>query len=532
MSHWQKPAFFTPANPFFHWLILLNVLVTTFMSLLSAGVTIIANSSIQGELALSNPEAAWVTIFYMLGVNTMVPAATWFADRYGYKLVYAIGVLIFTLGSGFAGFAYNFPFLGFSRFIEGIGAGLIFPVGLAMIARNIPKEKLALALNLYIAIGFGAGFGLGIPLSGYLAVFHSWRVVFYLILPIGLIATIDCWLFHEETPKVENGHFDLWGFASFATFIATLLIALSFGALPSTDGGWTSPLILFCFATAALAFICTILIEKSHPNPIIPLQLFKNPIFVVSATALFLLGMALFASISSSVDFMLNALKYDKYITGLIGAVYGISMAGASVLANILIKKIPVPLLLLFGLFLLVASYFINNEITMQSYPGQLIMILFLRGMGVGLSLGPTTGLAMHGVAKELAGKAATLLTFFRQVGGTYGGTVITIIVIKRQIFHIARFSETVNQHIPGYRETWAKLATKFFTQVSDKGILAGKQAELSIAQTIATQAYVQSINDAMIVFGCVTLITALILLFLIAKKMWENRKAATLQGP
>ncbi|HEY4255206.1 MAG TPA: MFS transporter [Chlamydiales bacterium] len=511
------------------WFIVANVLLATFMALSSATVTIVGNANIQGELALSSPKAQWIQIFYLLAVNSVVPAANWFAERFGYKRMYGLGVLVFALGSGAAALATNFWVLGIVRFIEGIGAGIIFPVGLAMIFRNVPKEKLSLALNLYIAVSFGGGLGLGMPLSGYFAQFLSWRWPLFLMLPLGLLAAVDCFFRHEETPRQEKGPFDLWGYLSFVTFIASLLVALSFGALPSTDEGWTSPFILGLFALAGAALIITVLIEKSHPFPLLPLQLFKDPIFVVSSAALFLLGMALFTSLSASSLFLIEALKYEKFVTGLICSMYGLAMAGASVLASQLIRKIPVPILLLGGLSILVVSYFLNNQITLQSGPGQVLMILFLRGLGVGLSLGPITGLAMHVVPKELGSEGATLLTFFRQVGVTYGGTVLGILTIKRAIFHAARFSEQTSTQIPGYRVVWRKMFGQFFSNLSDKGYLAARQAKFKIVENVETQAFIQGQNDALFVFGWVTLGVAVLMAGLIVHRVMRARKARSL---
>ena len=519
MKQWTRPAFTNPDSPIFHWLILCNVIITTFMSIMSAGITIIADTTIQGELALSTPQASWVTTFYLLGLNSVVPAASWLGERFGYRKIYALGTLVFTVGSGFAGLAPNFTVLGICRLIEGMGSGLIFPTGLAMIARSTPKEKLSKALNLYIAVGFGGGLGLGIALSGYFSQFLSWRDLFLAFIPLGTLATIDCWLFHEDTPQTNKGAFDLWGYLSLITFVASLIVALSFGPLRSTDEGWTSPLILFCFGAAFLALISTLLIESKHPNPVIPLSLFKNSIFSLCILAMLLLGMAFFSSVSSSVSLMLNALRFERYITGSIAAIYGISVGLASVLASKLTKFVHPTILTFSGLSILIGSYFLNNIITLQSYPLQILEILCIRGLGLGLSMGPTTALAMSTVPKSLAGAASTLVTFTRQVGGTYGGAILGILVIKRQIFHAARFSEPVNQQIPGYAATFDRLSTKFFASVSNESFFAERQAKLEIVKTIETQAYIQAINDAMMVYGYITLSVAIILLIMIILK-------------
>lgn len=529
MTAWQRPAFTKPDSPIFPWLILLNVIVTTFMAIMSTTITLIADETIQGELGLSSPEASWVITFYLLGLNSTVPSASWMSERFGFRKMYAFGVLVFTIGSGFAGLAPNFWTLGACRFVEGIGAGYIFPIGLAMITRNIPKKRLSLALNLYIAISFGGGSGLGMILAGYFSQFASWRELFLLFLPFGGLATLDCWLFHEDTPQTNKGPFDFWGFITFTLFIALLLVALSFGPLRSTAEGWRDPLIVSCFVIAGMSLLLSLWIESRHPNPVIPLNLFKNPLFVLCLLSMLQLGMAFFSSVSSFVSFMLNALRYERFIVGWIASAYGIAMGLSSVLASRITKWIHPTVLTFVGLSALIISYFLNNQITLQSYPLQILGILALRGFGVGLSLGPITALAMATVSKSLAGPASTLLTFTRQVGSTYGGTVLAIMMIKRKIYHVARFAEPVSQQIPGYQFTFNRLSTQFFSSVSDKSFLASRQAELEIVQNIETQAFIQAINDGMMVFGYITIAIAIalaIFVFVERKLFFGHKKS------
>lgn len=512
------------------WLLISNVLLATWMIFLSVTATLIGDSSIQGELALSAPKAQWVTTFYLLGISSVVPATTWLSQRFGQKSVYLSGLCLFTISSAMTALADNFAMIGLARFFEGSGAGLIFPVGLSMIVGHLPKEKLSLGLNLYIAIGFGAGLGLGLPLSGYLSQFHSWRDIFLLMVPLGVVAITECWINHEPTPPKSVEPFDVGGYGAFITFIASLLVALSFGALPSTNGGWTAPFILAMFALAAVSLIATVLIERRKAKPAIAIGLFRDPVFSLSIAAMVLLGMALFSSLTSATDFMFRAHKYEKFIVGLISSTYGITMAVASVLTTQLIKKVPAPFLILSGLAILITSYFLNDQITLQSPPPQVMWILFLRGLGVGLSLAPIMGMGIRSVPKESETDATTLLTFFRQIGGTYGGTVMLILTIKRGIFHAARFSEQTNTQIPGYRVTWQGLQSQFFSAVSDKGILAGRQAKAAIVENVETQAYIEGLNDALVVFGWVTLAIAVGIAAVIGQRMWvkwrERQKA------
>ncbi len=520
----RRPQLFSWEHPIYPYFILINVCAITFLAVFSVVSTMIADDLIRGELALSRTRTIWITTLYLLGLNTTVPIATWFSDHYGYKRMYAIGVSLFTFGSLLAAVSVGFFSIATARTVEGAGAGLIFPVGLALLIQNFPKDKLPLILSLYISAAFGAGLGLGLPIAGYLAQFITWRAIFWLLFPCSLAGLFSCWMIHEErAPMPLKGSFDIWGIATFSGFIVFLLIALTLGPLKSTDSGWLTPYILFCFAAALLCLIANLIIESRHPDPVIPIVLFKDPGFSLNAIAMFLLGMSIFASVSVSTDYMLHSLRYEKFVTGKIAMIYGVVMAACSIFSSLLIKwKVPVLFLTLFGLSLLILSYFLNNRLDWQTGPVQILQILLLRGMGVGLSLGPVTVAALTSVPKELSNKAATLLTFFRQVGGTYGGTILAIISIKRTIFHAARFGEQASQQIPGYRETYQQVFGHSFSALS----ASAAQAKGRIVANIETQAYIQGQNDALIVFGYITAVIAILLLILNLLSWWNVKKS------
>lgn len=523
----SKPSFFSAQNPLFCWILLANIVTVTFFTIFSAVATIISADAIQGELGLSDPLTSWITTLYLLGVNTIVPVAGWFSERFGKERIYATGILLFTFGSALVSIAPNFWILGTARLIEGIGGGFIFPTGLALLASHFPKERLPLALCFYIGVSFGCGLGLGLPLAGYLTQFHSWRDVFLLIIPFGICTSIACFLAHEKEERTKKP-FDLGGFLSFGTFITSLLIALVYGPLPSTDAGWREPWIIGLFLLAFASLVLTIWIESRHPNPIIPLSLFKDPIFCICILAMFLLGMSFFASVSVTINYMLKGLFYERFAAGKISMVYGLTMGACSVVSMQLIRKIPAPVLNLSGLSLLITSYFLSNELSWLTGPSQIGFILFLRGIALGLCLGPVTTQALQQVPLALSDKAATLLTFFRQVGGTYGGTIISILTIKRQIFHATRFAEQTNAQIPGYKVTFRKVFTQFYSDVSDKGSLSALQAKQAIIANLETQAYIQALNDAMIIFGYIALAIALTLLTLNLirwKRHWDRKR-------
>lgn len=164
----------------------------------------------------------------------------------------------------------------------------------------------------------------------------------------------------------------------------------------------------------------------------------------------------------------------------------------------------------------MIISYFLNGELSFLTGPRQIIFILLLRGIGVGLSLGPTTILAMQNVDLELRNKAATLLTFFRQVGGTFGGTLIGIFVIKRKIFHAERFSEQTSANLSAYKVTLHKIFQQIYSDTSNQGVSKSLlQSNAAIVKNLETQAFITAQNDALFFFGCIASLVALTLLTL-----------------
>ncbi|MGB7978982.1 MAG: MFS transporter [Chlamydiales bacterium] len=509
-------SIFAEERSYYPAIITANVILATFLAVCSAITTLIADSAIQGELALSDTDAIWLTTLYLLGINLTVPTGDWFANRFGFNQMYTYGIIFFVCGSLLAALAQNFWMIASARFIEGVGAGFIFPVGLSLIIKNLPKSRIALGINLYIAGAFGGGIGLGLPLSGYFTQFQSWRMLFFLIAFGGSLAGAACWHTKPSHSQQSKTPFDVLGLITFALFVSTLLIALTLGPIPATDAGWRTPYIIAFFVIAVLSLFACIFVENRHPDPLIPMPLFKDPIFSVSLAAMFLLGMATFASVATSVQYMLNGLLYEKFITGQTSSIYGIVIAIFSIIASYLVRYIPLPILTFVGLSCLSFSYFYNNELSFLTGADQVIPILTIRGIGIGLSLGPTTILALYGVPHELKSAAATILTFFRQVGATYGGTLISIFSIRQTIFHAARFGEQANTQLPGYKMTFHNLYNKYPDAA---------QAKAAIVKSILNQAYIQGLNDALIVFGYVTGIVGAILAILISIRMWKNRK-------
>jgi EmrB/QacA subfamily drug resistance transporter len=504
------------------WLVLFVVITATMLAILANTITIVGKNLIQGELHFSDSLVVWITTLFLLGTNTIVPFANRLAARFGSRLIFLIGLFLAAFGALLVTYTSNFLILAFGRWLEGAGTGFIFVVGMTSISRAFSKEQLSLALNLYLGISFGIGLGFGMFISGLFVQHASWRTAFFLISLINLLLMILtlCWFPQDSKKKVL---LDFKGFLSFSIFISSLLVALMTGQLSSTAEGWRSWNILALFSISLFSLVLFVSLEKRHPDPLIPLHLFTNPLFSLSCISLFLLGMSLFSTLNLATAYLIDSLGVAKDVTGEICFIYGIAMGFGGLIGNTLIKRMPISLLTIGGLAGLIITYFWNGILSLQTGWRELMPILACRGFFIGLALGPTNVQAMEEISQEFFSAAATVLTFFRQVGSTCSGAAITIFSIRRQIFHATRWGEQINEQLPGYQTTLQRI---------QEGLAANpynatkEQAKNLIVKNIEIQATIEASNDIFLLFAWVTILFTSVLILLNGYRWWKKRSA------
>lgn len=523
---WDHPKIYSISPAWYPWILFIQVVSISICIVLSAMSTMVAFDLIAGELSFTKPQTIWLTTIYMLGSNITSPISVHLAKRYGTKNIYCLAVIIFTSSALILGGGHTFETIFLSRFLEGVGGGLIFPIGLGMVVSNCSPTTKKLMISLYTSLIFGAGVGLGLPLSGYIAEHFSWRYLFHGIAPFGIFSLLLCALIQKETPKEENlPPIDYLGWFLYGCTVSSLIVAIALAPLTSTNEGWQEPFIQGCLLLFVLSFLAFLIVEKRHINPVIPLPLFRSPFFMIGCVAIFLLGSTIFASISTTMTFMLHGLFFERLVAAKIGMIYGLTFAAVTLISNVLIeKKFPIYVLVLSGIAILVLSYLLNNTFSWQTSPAQIYPILILRGIGLGITVGPITIAALQGVPKIKAATATTILTTFRQMGAAYGGVLISWIQIKREIFHTARFAEGVDPNHPTYQVTEKNLLYTLNQTGFSSHIDPAKRVQLEIISNLKIQSFIQSQNDAMMVFGAVVFAIGLIVLFLVLHSSYRKK--------
>src|ERR1700724_4677653 len=331
-----KPA----ANP---WLIAAGVMLATFMEVLDTSVANVSLTHIAGNLSASTDEATWVLTSYLVSNAVILPASSWLSRRFGRKRFLITCITIFTLASILCGLATSLGFLILARIIQGAGGGALQPVSQAVMLETFPAEKRGAAMSVY-AMGVVVAPILGPTLGGWLTDNYSWRWVFYINIPVGILAVILCSLLLEDPPYLKDarpGRIDFIGFALLTIWIGCLQVMLDKGQ----DDDWlSSNFIRWLAFGAAIGFIAFLIWELRAENPIVNLRVLLDRNLAIGSILLFLLGAILYGTTSILPLFLQNLLSYTSLQAGLVisprgfGAILGSIIAGR-ILANPKIER-------------------------------------------------------------------------------------------------------------------------------------------------------------------------------------------------
>ena len=418
-------------------MILFGVLLGLFLSALDQTIVGTAMPRIISELKGLNLYS-WVTTAYLLANTALVPIYGKLSDLYGRKPILMFGICVFLLGSALCGMSGE-PFLGnlfgspmmqlvVFRGLQGAGGAALGSVAFAIIADLFEPADRPRYQGLFGAV-FGLSSVIGPLAGGWLTDHVSWRWVFYVNLPLGILALTFLWL---KMPRLQSGlkaTVDWLGAFLILVFAVPLLLALTWGA----DGNyaWGSPTILGMFALSAAALVAFLFVESRHPSPIIPLNLFKNPTFAWGSLARFLFGAAFMGAILflSLYLVQVQGVSATKAGTATIPLTFGL-IAGAITSGQIASRMGRYKPLMLIGLSLMMLGFYFLSNLNADTSYNSVILRMILLGLGIGPAMPLYTTALQLSVKPWEIGVATSSGQFFQQMGSTIGvaifGAVLT----------------------------------------------------------------------------------------------------------
>ena len=496
-------------NGAYKWLILGNVMIGTFMAVLDSTVVNTGLPVIMGTLGASINTAEWVLTGYMLAIASILPAAAWMADRYGYKTIYFLSLLVFTFGSFMCGNSSTIEELIFWRVIEGIGCGAIMPVGMAIVSNAFPPEQRGMALGFW-AIASAASVSFGPSIGGYLVDNLNWNYIFYVNVPVGVIAMFITAILQKEYKASTPPPFDIPGFITSGIFLPLFMYGLSEVNSATNTQGWNSPVVLGSMWISGVVFILFIYFELTVKHPLINLRVFKDRNFALSNLMIFIFGIGMFGSTFLIPLYLQNNLGYTAFQAGMFFIPVGIIQGICSPIAGTLGQKINPKILIASGLILMAISFYLNFFLSFLTEKWYVMMSLYLRGIGMGILFTPLLTLSLANVRSEMMAQASSVTNIIRQMGGSFGVAIFSHMLTVRTNFHMQRYSEALNHTSEVYRQTIGNLS-EFVRQTAGAAEQSARSiAEQIIIKRLELEAYIGGINDDFFIAFIVTLLSIL----------------------
>jgi EmrB/QacA subfamily drug resistance transporter len=417
------------------WWTLVAVCLGTFMLLLDITVVNVALPDIQSALHSSFSALQWVVDAYALTLAALLLTSGSLADMFGRRLLYVVGLVVFTAASLLCGAAANTVMLQLSRGLQGVGGAIMFSVSLALLADSFRGKDRGLAFGVWGAIT-GLAVAIGPLLGGALTSGLSWRWIFFVNLPIGVLAVVISMTKVAESRAPHARRPDWPGFVLFAAALASLIYAL----IESNERSFTDGVVLGCFVAAVVLLIGFVAVEWRGNHPMFDLSLFRLPTFSGGAVAAFGVSASIFALLLYLVLYLQDILGYSALATGLRLLVLSGGILATSTLAGRLTSHVPVRLLIGPGLLLVGVGLLLMRGIGPASAWTHLIPGLIVSGAGVGMINPPLASTAVGVVTPDRAGMASGINSTFRQVGiatgiallGTLFSNRVTDVVVSR----------------------------------------------------------------------------------------------------
>lgn len=414
-------------------LIILSSALAAFMSSLDGTIVNIALPTISDIFDLPSSSVAWVSTIYLLVMAGSLLVVGKLTDIIGYRKIFLTGFVLFTLGSFACGFLPEmtgmFSLLLLSRVFQALGGVMMTVIAPAMLSRYMPGAARAKGMSVVVLFA-SLGMALGPTLGGLLTEYLSWNWIFYINVPVGIAALI---LGIFVLPRDEKAKFTLKGFdGAGAVLIFVGLAALLYAFSEGYKLGWTSAPVLICIVLAVLCIAAFIVCEKKVKSPILDLNLFKNPSFLLLNVVLCVMYFTL-AGAQYLLPFYLQLIQsLSTFESGLVLTVMSLGIMTAGVLSGQIYAKMvgKIRVLILSGVAVLALGYFFLSKISPVSGLGIIVFGLALIGFGVGLTTTTATTLLMGSVKPEKNGMVSSITGLERFAPMTIGIAFFNLLLI------------------------------------------------------------------------------------------------------
>ncbi len=496
------------------WMVAISVMLATFMVVLDSSIANVALPHIAGSLSASTDESTWVLTSYLVSSAIMLPASGWIARRIGRKRLLILSIISFTGASMLCGMAVAMPMLIFARVLQGAGGGGMQPLAQSILLESFPPEQHGKAMAAY-GVGIVVAPVIGPTLGGWITDSYTWRWIFYINLPVGLLALFMAHLYIEDPPylrEVTRVAIDTMGFGLMAIWLGSMQLVLDKGQEADWFGAaW----IRWVTALSAAAFLGFVYRELTNKDPIVQLRAMLIRNFSVGTAITTFYGFVLYGITAILPLFLQTLLGYTAFDSGLAVSPRGLGSLIAMLVVGTLVSRVDGRLLLATGLLIFGYSTLELSRMNLGISMWSVAIPNFINGFGGGFVFVPLTTMTMGLLRKQEMGNAAGIYNLMRNIGGSVGIAVLTANLSRGAQIHQTYLGAHLTPTTPGAMAAAQSLAGQITAVGGSDPATAARRALGALYMNLQQQAAMLTYADnfrilAMLSLACIPLVLLL----------------------
>jgi len=466
--------------------ILCAVCLGTVLSAYVSSCVNIALPNIMAALNFNMDSIVWVSLGYLLPYGSTLPMTGKLGDQFGAKTVYIVGLILFTIASLLCGIATNSTMMVIFRILQGVGAGMLLPNAMTIVAQTFDAHERGQALGVWSAMA-AAGSAMGPMVGGYLIENFDWRSVFFSVGPICVLSVIFALAIIPKSSRNSTVTVDYLGAALLITSISSLLVALNQGQ----KEGWDSLYIVSLFYMAFAAFVLFVAVEFKVQQPMIDMRLFRNVTFTVANVVGFLSFVAFYGGMFLLPFFLKTILGYSSTTAGLMLLPLTASMVVFSPIGGRLADRFGSRLPAFTGIMMIAWALYSLDTISADYSTRDFFIRLSLFGVGLGLTMSPLTNCAVASLPKDKIGVGSGIFNLAKIIGGSIGVVFAETLLTRREIYHAAVMKEHLNPATHSSQEIARLLQVLWGNQGMDASVISAAAHGWLTGQGLLPQQYV-----------------------------------------
>ncbi|HWB26539.1 MAG TPA: DHA2 family efflux MFS transporter permease subunit [Chitinophagaceae bacterium] len=508
-------------------IITITAIFCALLEIVDTTIVNVALPDMKGNLGVSTTEVAWVITAYAIGNVIIIPMTSWLSQQFGRRNYFATSIILFTICSFLCGNANGIWELVVFRFLQGVGGGALLVTSQTIITESYPAEKRGMAQAIY-GMGVIIGPTLGPPLGGYIVEHYSWPYIFYINIPIGVIATLLTLAFVKSPKygeKSSPADVDWIGIALLALSVGSLQYVLEKG---QEEDWFSNKTILVLAIVSFFGFFFFIWRELTFRNPVVELRVLKNGNLRVGTILSFIMGFGLYGSTFIIPLYTQTTLGWTAQQSGMLMVPAAVTTAFMMpFIGQMMQRGVPHQYMVSGGMFVFFVFTFWGYKImTPDTGEGDFFWMLIVRGVGMGLLFMPITMLALSTLKGKQIGQGAAFTGMMRQLGGSFGIAIITTFMARQVVRHSSTLTSHIEKNDPNAHARVMGIAHSFMQKGGMPPNTAIESAYKAIYGMIAKQAAVLSYMDVFLYLGVLFLLCIPFILMAKGNKKKKGQKS------